>query len=161
MPIGNSLVSQSRDTYGESFQTHCLEMYKLQVQMADKISARRQAANSFFLTVNTAVVGLVSYVGNAFGDWNWVVSVSGLVLCIVWVRLVHAYKNLNAIKFNVICDIEKSLPIAPYTVEWEALKQRKGWTGYLPISNIETIVPIVFGGLHLLVLIGYGSWKPS
>ena len=30
------------------------ELYKLAVEMADRVSARRSLANSFFLTINTA-----------------------------------------------------------------------------------------------------------
>ena len=48
------LYGISPDKYGGEYQNHLLEQYKLYVQMADKISERRQSANSFFLTVNTA-----------------------------------------------------------------------------------------------------------
>ena len=37
-----------------------LEQYKLYVEMADRISQRRGAANTFFLTFNTAVVGALA-----------------------------------------------------------------------------------------------------
>ena len=33
------------------------EIYKIAVEMADRISARRGVANSFFLTINTTVSG--------------------------------------------------------------------------------------------------------
>ena len=36
-----------------------LEQYKLYVEMADRISARRGLTNSFFLTLNTGIVALV------------------------------------------------------------------------------------------------------
>src|SRR2546426_1964670 len=38
-----------------------LEQYKLYVEMADRISARRQTANEFFLSVNTVIVALLGY----------------------------------------------------------------------------------------------------
>ncbi|RDD97660.1 hypothetical protein DTW92_07525 [Paracoccus pantotrophus] len=34
-----------------------LEIYKMLVEMADRVSQRRQSANSFYLTVNTAIIG--------------------------------------------------------------------------------------------------------
>ncbi len=44
-----------------------LDLYKMAVEMADRVSARRAGANSFFLTLNTvlaAVVGIVSSARN-------------------------------------------------------------------------------------------------
>jgi hypothetical protein len=40
------------DSRSESVE---LELYKLAVEMADRISARRALANTFFLTVNTGL----------------------------------------------------------------------------------------------------------
>jgi hypothetical protein len=37
-----------------------LERHKLYVEMADRISARRGLTNSFFLTLNTGIVGLIA-----------------------------------------------------------------------------------------------------
>jgi hypothetical protein len=86
--------------YGEQYQNHLLEQYKLYVQMADKISERRQSANNFFLTVSTAVLaflGLVvtpvvggdpGAVGSVPLPWVLVVSAAGLVLCFSWYRSV-------------------------------------------------------------------------
>src|SRR5687768_16913613 len=39
----------------EQYQAAILEQYRLYVLMADRISARRALANTFFLTLNTAV----------------------------------------------------------------------------------------------------------
>ena len=46
-----------------SYDAAVLEQYKLYVEMADRISARRGLTNTFFLTLNTTVVGLVAAVG--------------------------------------------------------------------------------------------------
>ena len=45
----------SYDAHGEKYQSAILEQYKLYVEMADRVSARRALANTFFLTLNTAV----------------------------------------------------------------------------------------------------------
>jgi hypothetical protein len=39
----------------EKLHAHLFEQYKLCVELADRISARRQTGNSSFLTVNTAL----------------------------------------------------------------------------------------------------------
>ena len=54
-------MSNPEEEYGENYKAHLLEQYKLYVEMADRISARRQTANSFFLSINTAIIALISY----------------------------------------------------------------------------------------------------
>ena len=58
----NELFTLEASQYGKDYQSHLLEQYKLYVRMANKVSARRQAANSFFLTVNTAVIAFLGLV---------------------------------------------------------------------------------------------------
>lgn len=48
----------------DDYQAHLLEQYKLYVGMADKISERRQSANSYFLSLNTALLGFVGYMNS-------------------------------------------------------------------------------------------------
>ncbi len=51
-----NLIRQSKENYGGEFNQHLFEQYKLYVKMADRISARRMLANSFFVGVHTALI---------------------------------------------------------------------------------------------------------
>lgn len=51
----DSLIGIPESAYGPEYKPHLLELYKLYVEMADHISDRREKANSFFLTINTAL----------------------------------------------------------------------------------------------------------
>lgn len=51
-----NLRRQSKEAYGSEFEKHLFEQYKLYVEMADRISARRMLANSFFVGVHTALI---------------------------------------------------------------------------------------------------------
>ena len=62
MTITDKLFKISKDEYGESYTEHCLEQYKLFVESTNQISNRRLSANSFFLTINTAIIGLTGYI---------------------------------------------------------------------------------------------------
>ena len=103
MSLEEQLLSLPKDDYGERYQDHVLEIYKLYVQSADNISARRQSANSFFLSVNTAIIGAVGYLSDGIGSFGWAVSLAGIVLCVAWYRSVRAYKDLNSGKFKGYC----------------------------------------------------------
>lgn len=160
MPEDHSLIRISAGEYGEKYKEHYLEIYKMYVEKADKISERRQSANSFFLTINTTIVGLVSYLQldkkeSNFSIFYCLIGVAAMIICFMWYRLVLSYKQLNSGKFKVVHLIEQKLPLAPYDAEWEMLGRGEDPKKYLPFSHIEIFVPLVFLGLHALVFL-YG-----
>src|SRR3954451_9282604 len=94
-----------------------LELYKLAVEMADRISARRGLANSFFLTVNT---GLAALLGGT--NLRWYAAAGGLVLAGTWWWMLQSYRALNRAKFQVITELEQRLPVRLYDDEWARLQ---------------------------------------
>jgi hypothetical protein len=128
-----------------------LELYKLAVEMADRVSARRGIANSFFLTANTGVAALL---GNQ--HVRWYLPVAGIVFSTTWWALLKSYRDLNAAKFAVILGMEERLPVRVYGDEWDRLRQvpvrfglrrdaLRAWLGqYRELGRVERIVPWVF-----------------
>lgn len=164
MDIESALFKTKKEDYGSNYEPHYFEQYKLFVEMTDRISSRRQSANSFFLSVNTAVIAILGYVqlGQAAGTSNafyWLVSIAGMSLCYTWFRLIRSYKDLNSGKFKVIHALEQKLPSAPYDAEWESLERGKNAQLYHPFTRVEMIVPWVFFLLHLSVLLQVIPWS--
>ncbi len=128
-----------------------LEQYRLVVEMADRASARRATANSFFLSVETALVGTVAL---ADGD-TWPVAVAGVIVALAWSRLLGMYRTLNDAKFKVIHALEEQLPARPFKDEWDILDRPDVplHKKYRALSVVEQTVPWVFVGLLLLLLI--------
>lgn len=157
--IYGNIIGIPRGTYGDKYSDHVLEIYKLYLEMADRISARRQMANSFFLTINSAIVALVGYVNLSAGYdgvaflFYALVAIAGMVLSYLWYRLVLSYKQLNSGKFNVIHVIESMLPLRPFDAEWTALGSGKNPKLYKPFTDIEMAVPWVFFSIHAIVLL--------
>lgn len=146
--------------HNEKWYSHLLEQYKLYVEMADRISQRRATANTYFLSLNSAILGFVGYLSvKDTGEYNWMLACGGLALCLLWSRLILSYMHLNTAKFKVIHNIEKRLPISPYEAEWDAMEQGKNPKLYRPLTHIERAVPIVFAILHLIVLIRSFPWR--
>ena len=52
------LIHNTKESYGSSFNADLLEQYKLYVQSAENVSARRVASIQYLLTVNAALVAL-------------------------------------------------------------------------------------------------------
>ena len=137
----------------EKWQSHLLDQYKLYVEMADRISSRRAAANTYFLSLNSATLAFVGYLGGKENSpYLWLLAVGGLALCVLWRVLITSYRNLNTAKWLVVHQIEKRLPISPYDAEWEAMGRGENPELYRPISHVEMGVPLVFAGLYVIVL---------
>lgn len=157
-PFRGELVTKfpSDQQYAENekYQDHLLDQYKLYVEMADRVSARRQTANSYFLSINTAILGFVGYVTTkSAGDQVWVLGLVGIVLSYLWYRIIVSYRDLNSAKFKVVHEIEKRLPISPYDAEWEAMGRGKEPSLYHPLTHIEKGVPWVFLALHAFIVL--------
>jgi len=125
---------------------HIFEQYKLCVEMVDRISSRRGIANTFFLSLNTAIIGALSAfykdVPSDVGDTFLFVAI---ILCITWAFLLRSYRTLSRAKFKVIGLMEKRLPASPFwAAEWKALAEGKDWRIHMSLVPIETVVPFAF-----------------
>lgn len=138
-----------------------LEIYKMLVEMADRVSERRQSANSFYLSVNTAIIGGAAYLSqSAFGELGTLaVSAAGIAICFLWVRSVVSYKSLNAAKFEVITALEDRLPISPFKDEWAILDVDGDGKRHKPFHRTEVLVPVVFMAVHAAQLLAQVPWK--
>lgn len=129
-----------------------LDLYKLAVEMADRISARRTQANAFFLTLQSALVALL---GNASFD-DRAISAAGIILGVAWWLLLRSYRELNQAKFGVITQMEKHLPAEIFGEEWKTLKKDRvpGWRKrYAELGTIEKVIPSVCILGYVIVLV--------
>jgi hypothetical protein len=145
------------DAYGgdtDKYRGAVLEQYRLYVEMADRVSARRGLANTFFLTLNTAVfttLGLFATHSRLTTRWLLVFPLIVLLAeCLTWFWIVRSYRQLNSGKWAVVGALEKRLPASPWwNAEWEALGRGEKPELYWPLTHIEQIVPLLFALTYL------------
>ncbi|MFN0214756.1 MAG: hypothetical protein ACKVT2_10910 [Saprospiraceae bacterium] len=154
IPIdSNNEYAQNKSLY----QEHILEQYKIYVEMADKISERRNLANVFFLTLNTTIIGVIGFAFEKIQliTPKWLTTfpiLAILLLCYVWWRLIKSYRQLNSAKYQVIGELEKRLPASPYwSAEWKALGEGKDSNKYTPLTHLENYIPLIFGIMYISV----------
>lgn len=138
-----------------------LEIYKLLVEMADRVSQRRQSANSFYLSVNTLLVGGSAFLGTLGpGARNIVViSIAGIAICILWIMNILSYKTLNGAKFKVITAVEGRLVEQPYQEEWAHLDPKGSGERHRPFHQVEAAVPYVFMAVYALQAAAVLPWR--
>jgi len=149
--------------YGPSYRDHVLDIYRVYLEMADRVSLRREKANSFFLAVNTALIALLAkdaFGGNMakFRALTLLVPVAAGVLCYLWYRIIRSYRDLNSAKFKVIHAIERQLPLRPYDAEWESVERGKNPKLYLPFTHVEGVVPWLFMSFHAILAASTLPW---
>ena len=146
--------------YGPDYRAHLLEQYKLYVEMADRISQRRDQSNRFYASlVSALVVALVvaSRIGISGTDLYTVLLVAGLFggsLSVVWFVNLHSYRALNSAKYHVILRMEEALPWAGYKEEDE-FRPPKGHAPYFRLTQIERYVPF----LTFLLFMGVAAYS--
>ncbi len=147
-----SLFNHSKETYGDSFNAHLLEQYKLYVQSAENVSARRVASNRYMLTLSAAIVALYGLLYTNFdvGPSALMLPLVGIAVSAVWLAIIKSHVDLNEVKFKIIGELEEHLPAAVYKHEWRLAEDGRGET-YQEVSKIESLVPWLFAALHVVL----------
>lgn len=152
----SGLFINTEKKYGKLYKEHLFDQYKLYIHSIEKTSDRRQKANSFFLTINTALISLIGIATQVefFSEVTWVyflLSVVGVIICVIFWFLIRSYKQLNTGKFAVLHQIEKALPLSLYEYEWKILGEGKDNEKYFPFSHIELYIPLAFGVIYIIM----------
>ena len=158
--LAAALRGVDSDEYGDSYRDHSLEIYKIYLEMADRISQRREKANSFFLAMNAALIALLAKdaLESTPRAVELLVPVAAGLMCYLWHRIIRSYRDLNSAKFKVIHVIERQLPLCPYDAEWESVGRGKNPKLYRPLTHVERAVPWLFMVFHAILAASALPW---
>lgn len=142
-------------------RTERFEIYKLMVEMADRVSQRRQAANSFYLSINTFLITASAYIGatEASARVTLLVCCAGVLISVLWTKAIESYKSLNENKFSIINALEAKLIAQPYSDEWAKIDPSAHGKKHRPFHQTEKVVPKVFIALFVLESLSVLPWK--
>jgi hypothetical protein len=130
-------------------------LFEVYLATAEKVSDRRAQANSWMLSVNSAIVALYGYLqsdklaASQKMVWLWAIPAAGAIVCLAWSALLKSYRELNRAKFAVLAELEKDLPAAPTTREREIYKEH----GRRSLSQVESLIPGCFVLLYVVMLV--------
>ena len=135
-----------------------IEIYKLHAELADRVSQRREGANRLYVTL---LVGLVVFVTALLrfgaGDRSiqmimWPVGALGALLSASWYIVIRSHRQLNDGKFLALHELEKQLPYAFFTREWELLGEGRDVSRYWKLTTVEVALPSIFFLLSCCVM---------
>jgi hypothetical protein len=147
------------------------DLYKIMVASSEALVGRRQGVNTFFLTINGAVLTAAGLILSNGHDQRlqaaglMVLTVTGAILSGAWHSLLRSFGQLNKGKFAVINRIERLFPVAIFDAEWKALGKGQDPKIYRTFSSREVWPPRTFLGVYVIAtllesLIAFGAWSP-
>lgn len=112
------------------------EQYKLFIESAEKNSDKRMTQNNIYLTINIA---FVSYISTKVLDLkqNIIMTIIGILICIVWLCTINNYAKRNKVKFEIINESEYGML---YKEEWKRINILTSLTTYEKISSVIFII---------------------
>lgn len=150
-----------------------IEEYKLVVEDTARFSERRQIVTNTYITVNSAIAGLITFLIKDSRLVNWWLAVAilpligfGIVICSHWRRLITKYKQLVGLRLNVLREMEVEFPgsVQMYHRE-DALYPRDSQNKPIPgiglnFSDLEIRLPSLFILLYIVMGLGLaiGTW---
>ena len=150
------LESVSREDYGVDYDSVVLEQWKICVEMANSNTEKRTNSNNIFITINAALLAVVSF---SLDYKSIILSVVGISVCVVWLCSIESYKKLSSVKYHIVNEIEQRLPLKPFAYEWEKLNTEKK---YLGLTKIEKILPWLFVLLYgISIILPILKWLPT
>src|SRR5215203_3833851 len=135
-----------------------LELYKLAVEMADRVSARRASLTTLPLTANTALFAILST--RSAERVFWLVALGGIIISLSRWLLLSSYRQLTHARYQVIAEMEKSLEVQIFHEEFKKLGEQRArmrWVylvwRYGPLGVVERLVPLCFVALYTVALV--------
>jgi fatty acid desaturase len=150
------------------------EEYKLFIEDTARFSERRQTVTNTYITVNSALIGLIAFLVKDAGltDW-WLVAAimpliaAGIMVCSFWYRLLTTYRKLLDFRFEQLEKMEQSEALSGchgmYNLEAQRFFRHAPPDQKIGFSRIEIRLPILFIVLYALTGIGLAvaTWMVS
>lgn len=157
-----AVIAVVGDDMGDEEQSVFLDQYKLAVEMADRVSARRGTANAFYFTVSSGLLAASETLSLGLA------TAAGILLALTWWLQLRSYRKLGAAKWQVITALEPQLPSQPFADEWNFLKAEpveravlqsarlgraiKPLSRYAELGLVEQVVPLLFAVLFVIAI---------
>ena len=134
-----------------------LEIYKLHAGLADSVSRQRGTTNRFYLLLMSGFFVLFPALlrfknGVPLGVLMIGFGLLGTLLAVAWYIHIRSYRQLNTGKFKPLHELEEKLAYPFFKREWELLEEGENPNKYWRLTVVETIVPIIFFVLFIIVL---------
>lgn len=137
--------------------------YKFFTERVQHRSERRQQASQIYLTVNTAIFGIIALLIKDSGlhGWNLVIAILplfsvGILVCLIWSKIIFEFKRIIGWQYEKLREMEKNIKGSSkmHTKEWEEIYTTTKSKGAFSFSDLEARMPSIFVSLYIVYAIG-------
>jgi hypothetical protein len=130
-----------------------MKLYALYLKDLQTMGSRQEHVRKYYITLISAIFTILSLGGNALAfkvtpSLVWLVSIFGILLCILWLVHMISYRTLFAAKFAVLKKMELQLPFKPFTDEYGAKKE----ANHFQMTWMDILIAGLFIGLFCALL---------
>ena len=142
-------------------KTLVLEQYKSLVGDVGNVGVRYATANGFYLSVLTALMGVLAYVGTgkAIDEVPYpvviLVALFARIICWIWGKTIAFYGRLFLAKFSLLKKLETELEVATkvYTEETDLVYKDKDGHPLPGLTAHEARVPRILGWFFVVIAV--------
>jgi len=135
------------------------EEYKFFAENTHHLSERRQAATQTYLTVNTAIFGVIAFLIKDANIGEWELSIAlmplfivGMLACFIWNKIIIQHKKLINWRYDQLMEIEKDPKMKGshqfYLKERDEFFKPLQGREKLGFSALEKLLPVLFMVLY-------------
>jgi len=129
-----------------------MKMYELYLKDLQTMGTRQEHARKYYLTLISAIFIILSLGGNAMAfavtpGLVWLVSIFGVLLCVLWLVNMMSYRTLFTAKFSVLKKMETHLACQPFTDETAAKSDSK----HFQLTWIDVLIAALFICLFIVL----------
>lgn len=138
------------------------EEYTFFADMTDRLAERRQKVHTFFEAILTALLGIIYFIvmdiektRPVFIPFVVIVSILGVLICIIWLSMIANYKRLINLRYDVLMRMEKAFQnsVRMFTIEMDFFNSGGARKSPFRFSNLESYLPYVFISIFVIVFI--------
>lgn len=124
-----------------------LALYREYNNSMEKFKAHNFASNRFYIIILMVVLFIILLAKQIFISgsllFTFAFSFFGMCTSIMWVITQDSYSHLISIKTGkVLEEIEKDLPVKPYTLEHEEIKKYKQGKKFFSFDNMQNFLAL-------------------
>lgn len=129
-----------------------LEQYRIAVDMADKLNARKESTSKLFVSANAIFFAFLAS-RDLVSEMVIFLSLFGMLLSVVWASLIRNHNVVHSAKYQVIEEMEERLPWSVFKSEWEKLGKGLDKKLYKNLGTIEYKIPLLFMTLYVMLFV--------
>ena len=143
--------------------------YSLFLEQVNKLTERRQKVTATYLSVNAAIVGVISFVLKDVQMVGWgkhlsalMLLIAGVIICDLWRRLIKQYSTLLGWWYEQLRTIEENMSESSklLTKEYQELYTDKHRKIPIGLTRYETRLTWIFTGIYIIfgvvILVSFG-----